>query len=53
MLEVPAGGLLGGVVPAAQRGQVAFAGAAALVVGHGVVVIAAAGGAAAAGEALS
>jgi hypothetical protein len=50
MLEVPAGGLLGGVVPAAQRGQVAFAGAAALVVGHGVVVIAAACGAAAAGE---
>src|SRR5882724_6470119 len=28
MLEVPAGGLLGGVVPPAKRGQVAFAGAA-------------------------
>ncbi len=50
MLEVPAGGLLGGVVPPAKRGQVALAGPSALVVGDGVVVVAAACGAAAAGE---
>ena len=46
--EVPAGGLLTSVVPAAERGAVAFAGPAARVVGGGVVDVAAAGGAAAA-----
>ena len=46
---MPAGGLLGLVVAAAQRVQVAFAGASALMVGDGVVVIATGGRAAAAG----
>ena len=44
LLEVPAGCLLGRVMPTAKRRQIAFAGAAALVVGDRVVVIAAPGG---------
>ena len=48
--EVPAAGLLGLVVAAAQRVEIALAGPAALVVGDGVVVVAAGRGAAAAGE---
>src|SRR6266571_4963629 len=48
--EVPAGCLLGRVMPAAKRRQIAFAGAAALVVGDRVVVIAPPGGPPAAGE---
>ena len=48
LVEVPAGGLLGAVGVAAEGGQVAFAGAAALVVGDRVVEVAAVGGALAA-----
>jgi hypothetical protein len=47
--EVPAVGLLAPVVMAAERGEVAFAGPAAFVVGDGVVEVAAGGGATAAG----
>ena len=50
LAELPAGCLLGRVMPAAQGGQIAFAGAAALVVGDRVVVIAPPGGPPAAGE---
>src|ERR1700761_792887 len=47
--EAPAFGLFTSMVVTAQRGQVAFAGPAALVVGHGVVQVAAGGGTLAAG----
>src|ERR1700722_2063818 len=50
VVDVPAGGLLGLVVRAAQRMQVAETGPAALVVGDGVVEVAAFGVAAAAGR---
>jgi hypothetical protein len=51
LFEVPALGLFTAVVVAAQRGQVAFAGAAALVIGDGVVEVALRRGASATGSA--
>src|SRR5258707_15108278 len=48
--EGPAAGLLGAVMPPAQRRQIALAGGAALVIGEGVVQVAAGGGATASGE---
>src|SRR6266568_3298717 len=42
--ELPAGCLLGRVMPSAQRREVAFAGAPALVIGHRVVIVASSGG---------
>jgi hypothetical protein len=50
LLEAPAGGLLGPVMPAAQWGQIAFACSSAPIVGQSVVVVAAERRAAAAGE---
>ena len=50
LFQPPAVGLLAAMMMAAQRGQVAFAGAAAFVVGVGVVQVAAGGAAAAAGR---
>ena len=51
LFEVPALGLFTAVVVTAQRGQVAFAGAAALVIGDGVVEVALRRGASATGSA--
>jgi hypothetical protein len=50
LLEMPAGGLLGPVMSAAQWGQIAFACSSAPVVGEGVVIVAAVRPAAATGE---
>jgi len=51
LAELPAGCLLGRVMPSAQRGQIAFAGAPALVIRHRVVIVAPPGGPPAAREA--
>src|ERR1700742_4346540 len=51
LVELPARGLFTAVVVTAERGQIALAGPAALVVGLGVVEVAADGGALAAGRA--
>ena len=50
LLEMPAKGLLGLVMPTAQWGQIAFACSSAPIVGEGVIIVAAERRAAAAGE---
>ena len=50
LLEMPAGGLLGPVMPTAQWGQIAFARSSAPIVSKGVVIVAAERRAAATGE---